>query len=307
MGSKLLEALLEERPEQVPERPSYNPVLYVKTRTIRSGSLTEVECYPVYQGMYHRELQKAKVTPEAMRTVNDRNARKRFERLAECNFKPGTDYALTLTYAGEAPEDRETCDRDLRNYLNRVNRARKKAGLGKARCMAVLETGKNGRLHHHLLIEGGLDRDQMEKLWGKGFANCDRIQTGPNGLAALVKYMTKGFSTKRETGRHRYFYTRNLRQPKVTESRTRISRRQAELLREDADMQGEVIFRKKYPGLNLEELVVRQTEWLPGAYIYARLRQAGYSSTQVGRERQQTVEQQNRSFARNSAAQDDIR
>jgi hypothetical protein len=268
----MLEALLEERPEGMPERPAADPVLYYKTRTIRSGSLTEVECYPVYQGRYNRQLSATRATPEAMRTVNDRNARKRFERLAECNFQAGIDYAMSLTYEGEAPEDERTCTRDLRNYLQRVNRARAKAGLRKARCIGVIEVGKKGRLHHHLLIEGGLDRDTMERLWGHGYANCDRIQKAKGGLTALTRYMTKAFEGKREKGRHRYFYTRNLRKPKITESRTRISRRQAERIREDADIQGEAILRRKYPGSAIEEITIRQTDWMPGCYIYARMR-----------------------------------
>ena len=275
MDGKLLEAMLEEKPEEVPDRPVKDPVLYMRTRTIRSGSLTEVECYPVYEYPYRRNLEKVKPTPEAVRAVNDRNAKKRFERLAECNFRAGRDYALTLTYA-EAPEDPEECERDLRNYRQRVDRARKKAGLPRAKCMAVIEYGKRGRLHHHLLIEGGLDRDTMERLWGKGYANCYRIQAGPiagpNGLTALARYMTKGFSGKRDKGRHRYMYTRNLRKPVETVSRTRISRRMAERIREDADIQGEAIFRKRYPGLRLEDLAVRQSDWMPGCYIYARMR-----------------------------------
>ena len=272
MEAKLLEALLEEKPEEVPDRPVFNPVLYVKTKTVRAGNLTEVECYPVYQGAYRRKLSKVKPTPEAMKIVNDRNARKRFERLAETNFRTGADYAITLTYAGDAPEDEETCNRDLRNYLKRVNRARKKLGLKRAKAVGVLQVGKLGRLHHHLLIEGGLDRDTMEKLWGKGYANCDRIQAGKGGLTAITRYMTRGFSNKRDIGRHRYFYTRNLKQPVVTMSRTRISRRQAEMIREDANIQGEIIFRKKYPGLKLDSIELKQTDWMPGCYIYARMR-----------------------------------
>ena len=272
MDGRLLERLLEEKPEEMPERPTKNPVLYVKTRTIKSGSLTEVECYPVYQGDYHRSLKKARPTSEAVRIVNDRNARKRFERLAECNFRAGQDYAITLTYAGDAPEDQDRCHRDLVNYLARVNRLRKKRGLNRARVMAVIEIGKKGRLHHHLLMEGGLSRDEMEQLWGHGYANCDRIQG--DSLGGLTRYMTKGFSSKRESGRHRYYYSRNLMQPKITESRTRISRRQAERIREDADVQGEIIFRRKFPGLALESLVVRQSDWMPGCYIYARMRRA---------------------------------
>lgn len=282
MDGKLLEALFEERPEGMSERIPDHPVLCVKTRTIRSGSLTEVECYPVYSWEYRRAISKAKPTSEAVRLINQRNARKRFERLAECNFQPGRDFFLSLTYGGEAPEDEETCRRDLRNYLNRINRARKKAGLGKAKYMGVIEMGKKGRLHHHLLIEGGLDRDTMEQLWRHGYANCDRIQGG--GLAALAKYMTKGFEAKREKGRHKYLYSRNLKQPVITESRTRISRRQAERIREDADLNGEIILRKKYLGMQLEDLTIRSTDWLPGCYIYARLRRArvGVRSEEVG-------------------------
>lgn len=271
MDGKLLEMVLEEKPDEVPERPAKDPVLYVKTRTIRSGSMTEVECYPVYAWPYRRSLEKAKPTPEAMRAVNDRNARKRFHRLAECNFKSGQDYALTLTYQ-DTPDDPDRCRKDLTNYLARVNRARKAAGLDKAKVIAVIEYGRGGRLHHHLIISGGLDRDRMEALWGKGYANCDRIQEGRGGLAALTTYMTKGFSAKRERGRHRYYYSRNLSKPVETISRSKISRRQADKIREDAEMNGEMILRKKYPGLTLEELIVRQTDWLPGAYIYARLR-----------------------------------
>ena len=267
-----LEMLLEERPEEVPERPTENPVLYMMTRTIRSGTLTEVECYPVYRYQYRRKLKATSPTSEAMKAVNDRNARKRFERFANCNFQVGKDYALSLTYDDNAPEDPAVCNREIRNYLARVNRARKRKKLPPARYMGVLETGKLGRLHHHLLIEGGLDRDEMEALWGKGFANCDRIQAGKGGLLALVRYMTKGFSNKRDKGRHRYIFSRNLKRPRVTESRTRISRHQAELIREDADAQGEIIFRKKYPEMAMEEMTVSQSEWMPGCYIYARLR-----------------------------------
>lgn len=272
MGSSWLEKLLEIRPEEVPDRPVKNPVLCYKTRTVKSGSMVEVECYPVYEYRYRRELERTRPTSAAVKAVNDRNARKRFTRLAEMNFKVGIDYALSLTYEGDAPEDPAQCERELRNYLQRVNRARKREGLERARCMAVVEYGKNGRLHHHLLIEGGLDRDRMEALWGKGYANCDRIQASRGGLAAITMYMTKGFGGKRDLGRHRYYYTRNLRQPAVTESRSRISRHQAELIRTDADIMGEAIIRKKYPGLRLDELTVRQSDWMPGCYIYARMR-----------------------------------
>jgi hypothetical protein len=49
----------------------------------------------------------------------------------------------------------------------------------------------------------------------------------------------------------------------------------AERIREDTDLYGEAILRRRFPGLQLEELTVRQTDWMPGCYIYARLRGGG--------------------------------
>ena len=109
-----------------------------------------------------------------------------------------------------------------------------------------------------------------------GFANCDRIQHDPDGLTPVCKYMTRGFrGGERAKGRHRYVYSRNLRKPRITESRTRISRRQAERIAEDADSEGGAIIRKKYPGLTLRDLTVRRSDWLPGVYIRARLYKGG--------------------------------
>ena len=148
MDGKLLEMVLEDKPEDMPEKPKGDPVLYQKTRTVRAGNLVEVECYPVYVGSYRRAIEKATPTSKAQKEVNDRNARKRFERLAEENFRTGIDYALSLTY-DEAPDDPKTCDRHLRNYLARVNRARKKAGLPKAKCIG------EDLLHERIQREAG--------------------------------------------------------------------------------------------------------------------------------------------------------
>lgn len=276
MDGKQLEMLFEEQPEGDLEPRTRRPVLRMVARTIRSGNLVEVECYPVYDKAYERQLRKARPTRQAQRIVNDRNSRKKFERLAECNFRAGTDYLMTLTYAGDAPEDDRQLDRDLRNYLSRINRARAKEGLPRARCIGVKERGLKGRLHHHLMISGGLDRDRMEQLWRHGIANCQRIQQAKGGLAGAAKYMSKGFDTKRETGRHRYFYTRNLQLPRITESRHRVSVRQAERIREDTDLYAEQVFRSKYPGLVLESVTAKTTAWMPGVYIYARFRRADH-------------------------------
>ena len=66
MGSSWLEKLLEIRPEEVPDRPVKNPVLCYKTRTVKSGSMVEVECYPVYEYRYRRELERTRPTSAAV-------------------------------------------------------------------------------------------------------------------------------------------------------------------------------------------------------------------------------------------------
>ena len=74
MGSSWLEKLLEIRPEEVPERPAKNPVLCYKTRTVKSGSMVEVECYPVYEYRYRRELERTRPASAAVKAVNEDSA-----------------------------------------------------------------------------------------------------------------------------------------------------------------------------------------------------------------------------------------
>ena len=59
------------------------------------------------------------------------------------------------------------------------------------------------RIHHHIIMNGGLDRDVVEDLWRKrrrkgqkkgdkiGFCNADRLQADENGIAALCTYLVK--------------------------------------------------------------------------------------------------------------------
>ncbi len=58
----------------------------------------------------------------------------------------------------------------MRNYIRRIQRLRKKRGLPPLKYIAVTERGKKGgRYHHHITINGGIDRDELESLWGLGY------------------------------------------------------------------------------------------------------------------------------------------
>lgn len=256
----------------------HSRVLCYKTRTIRCGDAVEVEAFPVYTRAYPdaKRLKERIRSSRAQQQNNDRRAENHFRRKAETNFGRN-DYFLTLTYAGAAP-GMEQARKDFRNFIARVNRARARMGLPACRYMAVLEAGnKSGRAHHHMLIDGGLSRDEYERIWGKGYANCDRLQITGDGLKAVCKYMLKQAGAgAREKDEKRWTCSRNLKEPKITESVHRVTKRKAARIAADAELQGELILRKLYPGMLLTDIQVRRSDWIAGAYIYARLvRQGG--------------------------------
>ena len=251
----------------------HNRVLCYKTRTIRCGEAVEVEAYPIYSRAYPdaARMKERIRSSRAQQKLNDRRAETAFRRKAETNFGRN-DYFLTLTYKGPAPS-MEQARRDFRNYIARINRARKRRGIPPCRYMAVIEAGnRSGRAHHHVLIDGGLSRDEYEQIWGKGYANCDRLQMHGDGLAAVCKYMLKAAGSEaRAKDQKRWTCSRNLKEPRVTESVHRVSKRQAARIAQDAELQGEGIMRKLYPGLQLTEMSVRRSDFLAGAYIFARM------------------------------------
>ena len=251
----------------------HNRVLCYKTRTIRCGEAVEVEVYPIYSRAYPDagRMKERIRSSRAQQRLNDKRAELHFRRKAETNFGRN-DYFLTLTYRGEAP-GMEQARKDFRNFIKRVNRARADIGLPACRYMAVLEAGnKSGRAHHHVLIDGGLSRDKLEEIWSKGFANADRLQLGSDGLKAVCKYMLKAAGTQqREKDQKRWTCSRNLKEPKITESVHRVSKRQAVRIAQDAELQGDLILRKLYPGMELTEVSVKRSDFLAGAYIFGRL------------------------------------
>lgn len=81
------------------------------------------------------------------------------------------DWAIHLTYSNEnLPPTVEEGEKEVRNYIRRINYRRKKAGLPNAKWIYVTEYDpkKKIRMHHHLLIEKGIDRKVMKNLWKNG-------------------------------------------------------------------------------------------------------------------------------------------
>lgn len=188
----------------------------VREKRIRSGKMFEAEFYLISSnGRRYSRGSKKRVSRAVQKKLNDKNARKKLRRLIEANFRAEEDYYCTFTYTdAEMPETYAACKRDVNNFFKRIRRARKKAGLPDLRYIYVIE--KKKRFHIHLIINGGLKRKEIKKLWGKGdVKKVEELQEGANGFEAIAKYFYKEWNNGILPGnRKRYTPSRNLKQPK---------------------------------------------------------------------------------------------
>lgn len=240
-----------------------------RTRTIKSGPMLEVEVYPIFGRSQERTARKAKteITKEAMERHNLAAAKRRIVRLANCNFGRG-DIHCTLTYS-QAPSF-EQAQKDIRNFLRRLKRIREKRGLPELKYIYAIEDNEDGqkkRIHAHCLLSGGVDREEIEALWAKGFANCDRLKPDENGLEALARYIVK--STK---NRRKWCCSKNLKKPKVRTSDTKLSNRRVQLLSVGIENQAKEILRKAWPGYEYVELKASYSDRVDGVYLRGKMR-----------------------------------
>ena len=240
-----------------------------RTRTIRAGKRLEVEVYPIFGREQERRARaaKANMTGEAQRRLNLERSKRRFIRLADANFDEH-DIHLTLTYK-DAP-GYERARKDLRNFLLRVKRLREKRGLPELKYAGTIEGNDDGtreRIHVHLLMSGGVEREELEKIWAKGYANADRLKPDGHGLEAIARYITK-----QQRNRRKWFTSRNLKQPKERVSDTKMSN--ARIKRIAADFCGEArgIMEKLYKGYGFTEAKIYHSDIVDGVYIRVIMR-----------------------------------
>ena len=129
---------------------------------------------------------KTRASPPKIKKLNDERSRKYFRWLLQNNFS-SSDYHITLTFKREPTK--EQAQREFSNYIKRIRRLYDKAGK-ELKYIYVCEGRKSGvRLHYHIVISGGVPRDDIERKWTSGFANADRLQI--DKLAKSKKYADK--------------------------------------------------------------------------------------------------------------------
>lgn len=212
-----------------------------------SGDYLEVDMFPVRKANTSRSA-KAKPSTEAQKALNARNAARRLTWLIQDNF--GTaDYYCSLTYPSTFNERDMLGGKLFDNWMRRIKRRYKKAGID-FRYIATSELGeKNHRLHHHVICSGELGADVLRYEWNKlfnpckkGYAHTEHLVFTRTGLAALSFYTVKDPALAYRS----YNCSKNLkhREPRTRDGR--ISGKKLKELRRDNFNREE--FERLYPG-----------------------------------------------------------
>lgn len=224
---------------------------------------------------------KKELSAPKQKRLNDKNATRYFIQIINSNFDRG-DLHITATYSnGELPDSLEDAEREARNYIRRIDYRRKKEGLSPIKYILVTEgatdkkTNKPTRIHHHLIVNKGLDRDTIESLWcrrrrkgekeGKriGFVNADRLQPNEFGLEAIARYLSKD-----PQGKKRWSGSHNLVKPWQRNNDNKYSKRKllAAIKAEDR-----YYWERQYPGYWLTQTKAVYNDFT-GWSMYLKLR-----------------------------------
>lgn len=256
---------------------------FIREKVIHCGpDFISPEIFP-YSGKRQQAVKgkrgkKRKVTEPKQKNLNDKRAKRYFVQLANSNFGKD-DLAVHLSYAPEClPDTYEEAHAIAIVFLRRVAYRRQKLGLPPLKYLLVTQYGrkKNGthRIHHHILMNGGLDRDEVEQMWWKvkgtkkreavmyGWANADRLKPNKKGIASMAGYMVQD-----STGKKHWTQSQNLEKPWYrTPNDGKYSRRQIERLAKlppDCEEFAQ-FWEKQYKGFELvdcERQYNEQTGW----------------------------------------------
>jgi len=258
---------------------------FIREKKVYCGEkYLEVDIYPQSGSPPKKgRAKKERVSAPKQRNLNDKNAKRYFVQLINTNFGEG-DLHVTVTYA-QVPETVEEAEKEAAKYIRRIAHRRKREGLTPLKYILVTEysTGKGGekptRIHHHIIVNGGLDRDAVEDLWRKprkkgqkegeriGFANADRVKPNDYGLEALSRYLMKN-----PNGKKRWSSSQNLEKPECRTNDHKYTRRQVERIVKD-EIDNQEFWVKKYPGWDLTECKPEYNE-ITGWAVYLKLRRA---------------------------------
>ena len=264
---------------------------FIREKRIYCGKeWLEVDIVPV-TNMPEAGKGKTKESSQAQKNLNDKRSKRRFVQIANANFGED-DLHISATYNEEhLPMTLKEAEKNVHNYLDRVKRRMKRVTGQDLKYMLVTEytpdeedEDKAVRIHHHIIINGGLSRDDLELMWSTtrinwnkandreyrkkidyiGFVNCDRLQPNENGIEGLVNYINK-----RKKSCKKWSTSMNLEKPKEKKNDHKYSfRKLRELAKTPEDKE---VWRKQYPGYEPTKIDFQYNDYT-GWSCYLRLR-----------------------------------
>ncbi len=270
--------------------------MFIREKKIDCGQYREVDIIPrtdnAERAVKGKRGKRIRVTAPKQKDINEKNARRYLVQLGNGNFGKG-DFHVSLTYSADnLPSTVEAAEKFVGNYLRKVSRRREKLGVEPLKYILVTEYKhtKDGssitRIHHHIIMNGGLNRTEIEAMWTKerinwkkaqndlnyfdeinqiGWANADRIQVDENGIEALCKYITK-----EPQGKKRWSSSRNLIRPEqMPNADSKYSKAKITRLATSADA-GKKYFEKQFPLyqiVSVQPVYYDETGW----HIYLKM------------------------------------
>lgn len=256
------------------------------TKEIRAGEQLEIEIYPEFTKGQIQEIPTEamkKKQKAAQWNLNEKNSRKMCERVINENFTD-RDIWATLTYTEDnAPGSFEEAQKNMQNYIRRLNYFRKKNGLPALRYVYVTEYGKqNGHCHHHIVLDGDMSMDTVESLWKLGRRNeVRRLKKDENGLTGMAQYITK---EKKQKSQKKWTASKGLRKPAETVNHYKFRKKDVdEVIRNHDCLKEKLAIWYGKDGYIFTSQEVRYNDFNGRYYIYARMRKPERSITEWSR------------------------
>lgn len=243
----------------------------IKSKNEQSGKeILETQVYPAFINAADVPRTKhKKPTNPSQSNLNSKNSRRYLIRLANINFGDGDLWCTFGWNEDKLPDCEERARKDIRNFIVRINRRRKKLGKENIKYIYILAFCDYHRPHFHIIMSGdGINRDELEELWGK----CDRPNTRrvkPDDdflLTGLATYIARN-----PHGSKRWCPSKNLKKPgKATKSYSKFKRRKVERMARDYERLREEM-EKAYKGYRFIDAEIKYNGINSAFYIYARM------------------------------------
>lgn len=257
----------------------YRTSTYKSVNTQSKTTLLESMVYPSFvQKADMPKTGKKRETSPSQSNLNDKNARRYLIRLASINFGKGDIWATFGWNNDCLPESTGAAKKDIANFIRRINRKRKKLGLENTKYIYIIAVDEYTRPHFHILLSGdGIDRDELESMWGK----CDRPNT--RRIAPDDDFLLSGMATyitQNPHGTKRWCSSKNLKKPdEPKRSYSKFKKPKVEKMAFDSELLKSEM-EKAYPGYKFLDAEVKHNGINAAFYIYARMVKYGDQTDQ---------------------------